>query len=183
MLSLSKGTQALFSKIIEVLSLAVSELYGSKLVAALDRQHPRDLFDVKKMYETHGLTSEIVDCFVVYLAGHNRPLHEVLFPNRQLIADIFNNEFAGMTNEEVTVEELESVRSKLMEDLPKVLTEKHKEFFLSQVQGSPDWNKLPFSHLKNLPALKWKLQNLEALKTKNQKRFDFQFTELARCFE
>jgi len=61
---------------------------------------------VKKMYETHGQTSEIVDCFVVYLAGHNRPVNEVLFPNRQLIANIFNNEFAGMTNEEVMVEEL-----------------------------------------------------------------------------
>lgn len=183
MLSLSKGTQVLFSKNIEVPSLAVPELYGSKLVAALDRQHPRDLFDVKKMYENHGLTSEIVDCFVVYLAGHNRPVHEVLFPNRQLIADIFNNEFAGMTNEEVTVEELESVRSKLMEELPRALTEKHKEFLLSLVQGFPDWDKLPFSHLKNLPALKWKLQNLKALKAKNQKRFDFQFTELARCFE
>ena len=183
MLSLSKGTQALFSKNIEVPSLAVSELYGSKLVAALDRQHPRDLFDVKKMYETHGLTSEIVDCFVVYLAGHNRPVHEVLFPNRQPIADIFNNEFVGMTNEEVTVEELESVRSKLMEELPRALAEKHKEFLLSLVRGFPDWGKLPYGHLRALPALKWKLQNLEALKVKNQKRFDFQFTELARCFE
>ena len=182
-LSLSKSTQSLFSKNIEVPSLAVSELYGSKLVAALDRQHPRDLFDVKKMYETYGLTSEIVDCFVVYLAGHNRPVHEVLFPNPQPIAEIFNNEFAGMTYEVVNVEELESVRSKLMEGLPKALTEKHKEFLLSLVRGFPDWEKLSYGHLRDLPALKWKLQNLEKLKAKDLERFDFQYEELVRLLE
>jgi hypothetical protein len=183
MLSLSTGTQAFFSKNIEVPSLAVSELYGSKLVAALDRQHPRDLFDVKKMYETYGLTAEIVDCFVVYLVGHNRPVHEVLFPNPQPIAEIFNNEFAGMTYEEVNVEELESVRSKLMEGLPKALTEKHKEFLLSLVRGFPDWEKLSYGHLRDLPALKWKLQNLEKLKANDLERFDFQHEELVRLLE
>jgi predicted nucleotidyltransferase component of viral defense system len=80
-LSLSEKTQALFSKNIQVPVLSPSELYGSKLVAAMDRQHPRDFFDVLKMYESHGLTQEILDCFVAYLAGHNRPVHEVLFSN------------------------------------------------------------------------------------------------------
>jgi predicted nucleotidyltransferase component of viral defense system len=54
--SLSEKTQALFSKNIRIPVLSPSELYGSKLVAAMDRQHPRDLFDVLKMYESHGLT-------------------------------------------------------------------------------------------------------------------------------
>jgi len=67
--SLSEKTQALFSKNIQIPVLSPSELYGSKLVAAMDRQHPRDLFDVLKMYESHGLTQEILDCFVVYMAG------------------------------------------------------------------------------------------------------------------
>ena len=181
-LSLSKSTQELFSKNIDVPSLAVSELYGSKLVAALDRQHPRDLFDVMKMYETHGLTSEIIDCFVVYLAGHNRPVHEVLFANRQPIAEIFRNEFAGMTYEEVSVEELEAVRSTLMEELPRALTVAHKDFLLSLVQGCPDWRKLACGHVGDLPALKWKLQNLAKLKAKDRDRFDFQYAELARLF-
>jgi predicted nucleotidyltransferase component of viral defense system len=182
MLSLSKSSQELFSKNIDIPSLAVSELYGSKLVAALDRQHPRDLFDVMKMYETHGLTSEITDCFVIYLAGHNRPVHEVLFANRQPIAEIFRNEFAGMTYEEVSVEELEAVRSTLMEELPKALTKGHKDFLLSLVQGTPDWGRLPYDHLSDLPALKWKLQNLEKLKTKDLNRFNFQYAELVRLF-
>ena len=182
MLSLSKSSQELFSKNIDIPSLAVSELYGSKLVAALDRQHPRDLFDVMKMYETHGLTSEIIDCFVIYLAGHNRPVHEVLFANRQPIAEIFRNEFSGMTYEEVSVEELEAVRSTLMEELPKALTKGHKDFLLSLVQATPDWGRLPYDHLSDLPALKWKLQNLEKLKTKDLNRFNFQYAELVRLF-
>ena len=50
--------------------LAKAELYGSKLVAAMDRQHPRDIFDVHGLYEQGGLTSEIVECFVCYLTGN-----------------------------------------------------------------------------------------------------------------
>jgi hypothetical protein len=34
----------------QVPTLANAELYGSELVAALDRQHPRDIFDVQHMY-------------------------------------------------------------------------------------------------------------------------------------
>ena len=104
--SLSEKTQALFSKNIQVPVLSPSELYGSKLVAAMDRQHPRDFFDVLKMYESHGLTQEILDCFVVYLAGHNRPVHEVLFSNPQPIEETFKNEFVGMTSEPINLDDL-----------------------------------------------------------------------------
>lgn len=97
--SLSAKTQALFSRNIQLPILSPSELYGSKLVAAMDRQHPRDIFDVAKMYESHGLTSEILDCFVVYLAGHNRPVHEVLFSKPQPMEEAFKNEFEGMASE------------------------------------------------------------------------------------
>jgi hypothetical protein len=87
-----------------------------------------------------------------------------------------------MTYEEVSVEELEAVRSTLMEELPKALTKGHKDFLLSLVQGTPDWGRLPYDHLSDLPALKWKLQNLEKLKTKDLNRFNFQYAELVRLF-
>lgn len=70
-----------------------------------------------------------------------------------------------------------------MEELPKALTEKHKEFSLSLVRGCPVWGKLPYGHLRGLPALKWKLQNLEKLKAKDLERFDFQYEELVRLLE
>jgi len=72
--------QNVFTTDITLPVLDTAELYGSKLVAAMDRQHPRDMFDVLKMIERFGWQPSFVDGFVAYLAGHNRPVHEVLFP-------------------------------------------------------------------------------------------------------
>lgn len=68
--------QDLFATTVTLPVLAAAEIYGSKLVAAFDRQHPRDWFDVLHLHQREGLTPEVVDCFVAYLAGHNRPVHE-----------------------------------------------------------------------------------------------------------
>ncbi len=107
--------------------LAVPELYGSKLVAALDRQHPRDLFDLRGMFERCGLTPDVVECFVCYLAGHNRPVHEVLFSRDQDLAQAFENEFIGMTREPVTPGQLLAVRRRLRAELPSALTSNHRQ--------------------------------------------------------
>jgi len=176
--SLTDKTQQIFSTNIQIPILSPAELYGSKLVAAMDRQHPRDLFDVMKMYESHGLTEEILDCFVVYLAGHNRPVHEVLFSNPQPINEIFHNEFAGMTAEILRIDDLVSTRTRLMEELPAALTKNHKDFLLSLVQAKPDWDSLPYTHLKYLPALQWKLKNLSRLKANYADRFALQHAAL-----
>ena len=58
------AARTLFATGWSVITLAAAELYGSKLVAAMDRQHPRDIFDVHGLYAGGGLTREIVDCFV-----------------------------------------------------------------------------------------------------------------------
>lgn len=71
--------QELFTTDITLPVLDLPELYGGKLVAAMDRQHPRDMFDVLHMLEHFGWQPPSVDCFVAYLAGHNRPVHEALF--------------------------------------------------------------------------------------------------------
>src|ERR1035437_6579553 len=115
--SLTAAAQALFAANIELPMLAIPELYGSKLVAAMDRQHPRDLFDVHHMFEKFGMPPTFVDCFVVYLAGHNRPVHEVLFAQLQPLAEVFASEFVGMTAAPVTLEQLEATRVRLFESL------------------------------------------------------------------
>lgn len=181
--SVSEKTQALFSKNIQIPVLSPSELYGSKLVAAMDRQHPRDLFDVLKMYESHGLTQEILDCFVVYLAGHNRPVHEVLFSNPQPMEETFKNEFVGMTSEPISLDALLNTQQRLMAELPQALTQNHRNFLLSLVQAKPDWSLLPFKHLQDMPAIKWKLQNLSNLKSKNPAKFRFQHEALDQRFK
>jgi predicted nucleotidyltransferase component of viral defense system len=73
--SLVATAQDLFTTDVALPVLAPAELYGSKLVAAMDRQHPRDIFDVLHMLNHFGWQELFVDCFVVYLAGHNRPVH------------------------------------------------------------------------------------------------------------
>lgn len=181
--SLSEKTQALFSKNIQIPVLSLSELYGSKLVAAMDRQHPRDLFDVKKMYESHGLTQEILNCFVVYLAGHNRPVHEVLFSTPQPMEEIFKNDFLGMTSESISLDDLLNTQERLMTELPQALTKNQRNFLLSLVKATPDWSLLPFNHLQDMPAIKWKLHNLSNLKSKNPTKFRFQHEELEQRFQ
>lgn len=175
--------QNVFTTDIEVPMLEASELYGSKLVAAMDRQHPRDIFDVMKMREQHELDGSIIDCFVAYLAGHNRPVHEVLFPRTLPLEPTFTNEFEGMTLEPIQLSALHETQKRLISELPRTLSASHREFLLSIVRADPDWGLMPFRHLAELPALKWKLLNLEKLRSRNRKRFDDQYQELVAKFE
>jgi hypothetical protein len=159
--------------------LDVAELYGGKLAAALDRQHPRDCFDVKLMYERFGLTPQFVDAFVVYLAGHNRPVHEVLFARPKDIAQVYEGEFRGMTVMDVPLQQLLDARARLMQELPRALTSGHREFLLSFVRLEPKWELLQYPDVAQLPAIRWKLENLTALKKKSEQRFQEQATLLA----
>lgn len=177
---LSPATEEEFAQAVTLPLLATAELYGSKLVAAMDRQHPRDLFDVLVLYDTIGLSQEIVDCFVAYLAGHNRPVHEVLMPRLQPLDATFANQFNGMTRDEVSLEALEQTRKRLVQDLPRALSDQHRTFLLSLVQNQPRWDCMPFPHLQELPAIRWKLQNLAKLR--GAKRTE-QIEGLQACFQ
>lgn len=172
--SLVPAAQALFTANITVPMLSRAEVYGGKLVAAIDRQHPRDIFDVLKMYETFGLEADFVDCFVAYLAGHNRPVHEVLFSADAQFDAVYNNHFRGMTREEIALDTLLQTRTQLKQDLPNALTSQHKDFLLSLVKGEPAWELMPFPNLRDLPALKWKLLNLKKLKAAKPEVFSLQ---------
>jgi predicted nucleotidyltransferase component of viral defense system len=96
--AMTQAAQDVFTTSVTLPVLDTTELYGSKLVAAMDRQHPRDMFDVAVMLERFGWVDAFVDCFVAYLAGHNRPVHEVLFPARKPLESMYMNEFRGMTS-------------------------------------------------------------------------------------
>lgn len=86
---------------LEIPVVSVEDVYGGKLAAAMDRQHPRDLFDVMQLFAHGGITAGIRRAFVVYLASHNRPVHEVLFPPMRDIGQEFERSFVGMTAEPV----------------------------------------------------------------------------------
>ncbi len=181
--SLVKTASHLFTTSLSVPTLAVAELYGSKLVAAMDRQHPRDLFDVHGMFNRFGLTPEIVECFVGYIAGHNRPVHEVLGSRDIDLARPFENEFAGMEREPVSLKVLEDARVRLRRELAVALTANHKRFLVGLVAGEPPWEAMQCRHLAELPAIQWKLQNLARLKRTNAAKFQAQADELKNRFE
>jgi len=143
---------------------------GSKLVAAMDRQHPRDLFDVVRLYDAgidgvRGVTDGMVECFVLYLAGRNRPMDEVLAPRvdraKKDLRLAHESSFTGMTREPVALSELESIRERLLGELPRRLTARQREFLVSPAQVEPDWSLVGCPHAKELPASRWRLQNLE----------------------
>jgi len=180
---LAPRAQDLFTTSVTLPVLATPELYGSKLVAAMDRQHPRDIFDVMHMLQRFEWTPETVDCFVAYLAGHNRPVHEVLFGPAKPLEPAFTNEFVGMTRDEVSLETLAETQARLRHELPRQLTTNHREFLLSLVRGAPNWQLMPFEQLQRLPAIRWKLQNLETLRKRNAKRFAEQEGLLAQGFD
>lgn len=179
---LGAEARRLFTTELIVPLLATPELYGSKLVAALDRQHPRDLFDVLGMFERSGLSPEVVECFVCYLAGHNRPVHEVLFSRDQDMSRAFDNEFIGLTRQAIALEQLVAVRRQLKAQLPSALTENHRRFLLGLVTGEPDWSLMQCAHLAELPAIRWKVQNLAKLKQANRRKFAQQANELRARF-
>ena len=160
--------------------LADSELYGSKLVAALDRQHPRDFFDVHGLFQSTGLTPEIVECFVCYVSGHNRPIHEVLFSRDLDLRLAYESEFQGMTRNEVKLAELLSTRERLRAELSRMMTESQKLFLIGLATGEPDWELMECTHLKEMPAIQWKQENLIRLKKLNPAKFKFQSEELRR---
>lgn len=171
-LSARAGDQ--FSVEFDLPMLAPDELYGSKLVAALDRQHPRDLFDVWQLYESGGITDGMVECFVVYLAGHNRPSHEVLFCNEKDIANEFERAFVGMTEAECSLETLVEVRARLRKDLSARLTDSQRKFLIGLARAEPDWSLLVCRHAQELPALRWKLSNLDKFQKKRPDDFEAQ---------
>jgi hypothetical protein len=86
--------------------VSLEDMYGGKLVAALDRQHPRDLFDVMLLFAHEGITPGIRRAFVVYLASSNRPVHEVLFPPLRNVQHDYEHNFQGMTTEPVPLDAL-----------------------------------------------------------------------------
>lgn len=171
---LSTKASDLFGVEFETPILARDELYAGKLVAALDRQHPRDLFDVWQLYESGGLSDGMLECFVIYLAGHNRPPHEVLFGHDKDIAAEYERAFIGMTEVNCSLETLLEARARLRHDLPQQLTDEHKQFLAGLVQAEPDWSLLECNHAADLPALRWKLTNLKAFRKRRPSDFSAQ---------
>ncbi len=183
MASLTRNARDTLQADLEIPVVSLEDVYGGKLVAAMDRQHPRDLFDVMQLFAHEGITADIRRAFVVYLASHNRPTHEVLFPQLRDVHQEFEQNFAGMTAEPVELDALLAARERMLRELQQGLTTDERQFLLSLVAAKPEWSLLGVPHLEQLPGLKWKLQNLEKLRKSNAGKFAEQAHALARRFD
>ncbi|MGH7182764.1 MAG: nucleotidyl transferase AbiEii/AbiGii toxin family protein [Nitrospiraceae bacterium] len=150
--------------------LSFEDLYAGKLVAALDRQHPRDLFDVRLLLSNEGITPRLKDAFLVYLLSHNRSMAELLSPTWKNIEAVYRGEFAGMAVEPVELESLYAAREELLATLHRMLTEQDRQFLLAVKRGNADWQKFTIPDAERLPAVQWKLRNLSLMEpAKRQK--------------
>jgi hypothetical protein len=151
----------------EIQVVSFADLYAGKIVAALDRQHPRDLFDVRDLLANEGISDELRKAFIVYLLSHNRPMAEVLEPTRLDIAAEFERGFEGMTENPVTLDDLAQAREDLVGIIVGQMPEEHRRFLISSKRGEPDWAVLDLPDVRDLPAVRWRLENLAKLdKTK-----------------
>lgn len=144
----------------EIQVVSFADLYAGKLVAALDRQHPRDLFDVRDLLANEGIDEELRKAFVVYLISHNRPMAEVLAPTRRDLSDEFIRGFLGMTERPVTLEELVQTREHLIDAVVGQMPARHREFLVGFERGNPDWSLLQLSEVNRLPAVRWRIENM-----------------------
>ena len=174
---LCEAAQEQFDAFCAMPLVPLAQLYGGKLCAALDRQHPRDLFDVKLLLDNEGFTDEIKHGFLFGLVSSNRPTHELLNPHLLDQRMAFENQFEGMSAIEFSYDDYEATRLQLIETIQVGLNESDKVFLKSFNSLEPDWSIYDF---QAFPSVKWKLLNLEKFKTENLETYQQQLSELER---
>jgi predicted nucleotidyltransferase component of viral defense system len=154
----------------EALMVSLPDLYAGKIMAALDRQHPRDLFDVRDLLAHEGVYDELRRAFAVYLISHSRSTAEVLRPRRKDITDEFQRGFAGMTEAPIALDALLAAREALIETMVDDMPQAHRDFLIGFKQGQPDWDLIGLPGVADLPAVRWKQQNLDRLAPERRER-------------
>jgi Nucleotidyl transferase AbiEii toxin, Type IV TA system len=163
-LSLCPKARELYSSYSEIKVVEKGLLYGGKICAALDRQHPRDLFDIMVLLSNSGITENIKEGFFLCLLSSDRPVHEILYPNLLDQRNTLENKFDGMTEQTFTYEDFEITRQKLLNHLYSQITHEDKQFLIDFESGKPDWSCYDFSRF---PGIHWKQLNIQKLTKTN----------------
>jgi hypothetical protein len=159
-----------FGKFAAINVVSFAELYGGKICAALDRQHPRDLFDVKLLFDNEGFSNEIRHAFIVGLLSHYKPIHELINPVLKDQKSAYETQFSGMTSIEFSYDDYVNTRNQLVETITASLRKEEKDLIYGFEEGNPDWKLFPYDIVKSLPAVNWKLLNIKKLKKENSQK-------------
>ncbi len=168
--SLSKKAEEIFERAMQVNTLSTPELYAGKICAALDRQHPRDLFDIRFMLEHECFHDTFRKAFIIYLISHPRPIIELLQPTFKDISYTLYHEFYKITREPITYEELVAAREKLVTLILQSLTTQERQFLVSCMTEEPDWELLGLGNLEKLPSVRWKLLNIRKMASEKRQQ-------------
>ena len=166
-ISLSEKAQNEFSLFCEAKIVPLTQLYGGKIAAALSRQHPRDLFDVKYMDIP---LDECREGLIFCLLGSDRPIHESFAPSLIDQREAMENQFTGMTDIPFTYEDFEEARAKLINDVKSLMTDADRKFLISFESGQPEWDGYEFEYFKDYPSVRWKMLNLKKLAKQNPQK-------------
>ena len=170
LLEINEKVQERFKKFAAIQVVSNAELYGEKICAALDRQHPRDLFDVYLLFQESGYNEDIKNGFIQALVSHMRTMHEVLRPHLLDQRSAFDKQFQGMSEIPFTYEDFITTREDLIQTVNSSLLAKDHSFLLSFKKGNPDWDLFPIAGLKHMPAVQWKLLNIQNLIKSNPQK-------------
>jgi len=161
-----------FDKFAAIKVVSMAELYGGKICAAIDRQHPRDIFDVKLLLDNEGLSDPIWEGFKIGLISHYKPIGELLNPVLKNQVSAFDNQFAGMSTISFSYHDYDDTRASLIKIIDERISNDEKKFLMGFESGEPDWSLFPIPVLKELPAVQWKLLNINKLKEQNLKKHE-----------
>ena len=143
--------------------VSLPDLFAGKLAAALDRQHPRDLFDIHGLFSNEGIDDGLRAAFVVYLISHHRPIERLLAPVRRDMTEEFERGLAGMMEIPVALDVLVRTREELIADIVSRMPKVHRDFLRSFAEGEPDWSLLEVRNVSTLPAVQWRMRKLAQL--------------------
>ena len=115
-------------------------------------------------HDNEGLTDELFNVFMVYVASSGRPMHELLAPTVSFRENLYDDEFLGMTAKAVSRKALAETGRRLHADIRSRLHGDVAAFLLSLHDAEPDFNLIRLPEAAELPAVRWKLVNLEKLK-------------------
>lgn len=179
LMPLCEKAQSLFGMEVDARIVSIPQLYGGKISAALSRQHPRDLFDVKQM----GISlADVKEGLIFCLLGSDRPINESFAPNLIDQHEAMERQFAGMSEIPFSYDDFEATREKLVSDVNSVMTDEDRRFLVDFEELSVDWDSTPYSSFKEYPSVRWKMQNLQKLKAANPKKLKTEADKLRKIF-
>jgi hypothetical protein len=99
-------------------------------------------------------------------------------PNFQDQEKVFETQFAGMAFTPFSYADFERTREHLVQEINKGWSDNDRAFLLGFKKGKPDWSLFPLESLSQMPAVQWKLLNIQKLIKQNPDKHAEQFKAL-----